>query len=100
MFVLPSRAGPAAASMVELQLWYKPELSDHYVVGSAEGKADARAKGYTQILSLGYVWPPPASANATSRYGLPSLSKDDVYYISQDYWRGRIWSPMIQLVFW
>jgi hypothetical protein len=98
MYVLPSRAGPAAASLVELTMWYRP--GDHYVVASADGTADAKAKGYTQLSSLGFVWPPPASANASSRYGLPSLSKDDEYYISQDYWRGRIWSPMLQLVYW
>ena len=47
-----------------------------------------------------YVWPPPAAADAVSRYGLPSMSKDDVTYIAQDYWRGRVWTPMLQLVYW
>ena len=79
-------------------MWYKP--GDHYVVGNEDGIKDAQAKGYKRLLSLGFVWPPPASINASSRYGLPSLSKDDEYYISQDYWRGRIWTPMLQLVFW
>ena len=58
------------------------------------------ARGYEQVASLGYVWPPPGTANATSRYALPSLSKDDPLYISQDYWRGRAWAPMNMLVYW
>lgn len=98
MWVLPQRTGAAAGSLVELKVWYKP--GDHYTVASAGGVIDATAKGYVMVQSLGYVWPPPASANATSRYGLPSMAKDDVTYISQDYWRGRVWTPMLQLVYW
>ena len=104
MYVLPGpgtsagTAGSTTPSLVELTVWYKP--SDHYVVASAAGVADAKAKGYTQIDSLGFVWPPPAAEDASSRYGLPSLSKDDPLYISQDYWRGRVWTPMLQIVYW
>jgi glycogen debranching enzyme len=61
---------------------------------------DAKQKGYKRTASLGFVWPAPASAEASSRYGLPSLSKDDPLYISQDYWRGRVWTPMLQIVYW
>ena len=98
LFVLPARLGPAAASLVELQMWYKE--GDHYVVASPAGEADALSKGYRRVDSLGYVWPAPGTANATSRYGLPSISKDDHNYAFQDYWRGRIWTPMLQLVAW
>lgn len=98
MYVLPRRAGPAAATLVELSVWYKQ--GDHYVVASEEGIADAKANGYVRQQLLGYVWPPPAASNAVSRYALPSMSKDDVTYVAQDYWRGRIWTPMLQLVFW
>ena len=97
-WVLSARVGPAESSLAMLSLWHKP--GDHYVVGSAEGRADAIARGYAKMLDLGWVWPPPGSANASARYGLPCVSKDDPTYISQDYWRGRIWSPMIQLVYW
>ena len=64
--------------------------------------ADARSRGYTKVQTLGFVWPAPGTENATSRYGLPSISKDDEgdNYALQDYWRGRIWAPMIQLVYW
>lgn len=97
-YVLPARVGPAMASLVELEVWHRP--GDHYVVASAAGKAEAEASGYVRVQSLGYVWPPPGSPTAPSRYGLPSIAKDDPTYISQDYWRGRVWSPMLQLVFW
>jgi hypothetical protein len=32
--------------------------------------------------------------------GLPSIAKDDPAYIDQNYWHGRLWSPMIQIVYW
>lgn len=98
MYVLPVRAGPAASSLVELEVYYKP--GDHYVIASEAGRADALSKGYSKIESLGYVWPAPGTANASSRYGLPSIAKDDHNYVLQDYWRGRIWTPMLQLVAW
>ena len=36
--------------------------------------------------NLGFVYPPPGDVNAPSHFGLPSLTKDDPLYISQDYW--------------
>jgi hypothetical protein len=98
--VYKARAGPSSADLVPLEVYYSHTASDHYIVASDAGKADATALGYTHVQTLGYVWPPPGSANATSRYGLPSISKDDDSYIDQDYWRGRTWPPMIQLTYW
>ena len=82
LFVLPSRVGPAAPSLVELQMWWK--RGDHYVISSPAGQADALSKGYVKVENLGYVWPAPGTANATSRYGLPSMSKDDHNYMLQE----------------
>jgi hypothetical protein len=72
------------------------------MVASLEGKIDAVAKGYTKMSTLGYIWPAPSDRNASySRYGLPSISREDVgQYDDQDYWHGRIWAPMVQLVYW
>ena len=53
-----------------------------------------------QVLSLGWVWPPPGDAAATARYPLPAVTKEDPSYIDQSYWRGRAWAPMIQIVYW
>ena len=103
MYVFGGRSGPSAADLVELEQWWMGDaagFSDHYTVATAEGKADAAASGYKKVASLGWVWPAPGTANATSRYGLPSISKDDISYIDQDYWHGRTWSPMIQIVYW
>jgi hypothetical protein len=60
-------AGGLATNLVPLELWYKP--SDHYLVASAAGKAEAAATGYQKKEVLGYVWPEPGSLNASySRY--------------------------------
>lgn len=98
MYVYAAPAGPSAADLVPLEVWYRPTPSDHYFVGTAAGKADAAASGYAKVGILGYIWPAPGQPTATSRYGLPSISKDDPEYIDQNYWHGRTWSPMIQLV--
>jgi hypothetical protein len=98
MYVYKTRPS-TGAHFDSLEVWYKP--GDHYTVGSTAGKADATATGYTKMETLGYVWPAPGTANATaSRYPLPSISKDDPAYKDQDYWHGRIWGPMVQLVYW
>ena len=89
LIVHRARSGPSAADLVELEQWYHPSPSDHYVVSSAEGRADAAAAGYTRVALLGYTWPAPGTANATSRYGLPSISKDDRDYKDQNYWHVR-----------
>lgn len=92
LVVYASPAGPSAADLIPLESWFKAGTG-HYVVGSDEGKAEAAATGYTKVGTLGYVWPPPGTENATSRYGLPSISKDDKDYIDQNYWHGRTVSP-------
>jgi hypothetical protein len=42
----------------------------------------------------------PSLDRLSNRYGLPSISRDDKSYNDQDYWTGRIWAPMVQLVYW
>ena len=76
MYVHKARTGPSAADLIPLELWYRP--GDHYLVASAAGIADAKSHGYVKQETLGYVWPPPGSVpGVASRYGLPSISKDD-----------------------
>ena len=68
--------------MVQLELWYTAAHGgDHYSTSSEEGKAEAKALGYTFLRSLGWVWQAPGTANATSLYGLPSISKDDKVHV-------------------
>ena len=100
LYVHSSRgSGPRAADMLPLEVWWKP--GDHYTVASAAGVADAASSGYEKLSPiLGYVYPEPGSPNASSRWGLPSISKDDPTYTNQDYWQGRIWGPMVQLTMW
>lgn len=97
MWSLSRRSSP---ELIELELWWSESKADHWVIGSDASKAEAAASGYSKTHSLGFVWPPPGTANATSRYPLPAISKDDPTYIQQNYWRGRIWSPMLQIVYW
>jgi len=98
LYVHKARTGPSAGDLVPLEVWYRP--GDHYLVASEAGRADAVKGGYTRVAALGFVYPAPGTENATSRYGLPSISKDDPAYKDQDYWHGRVWSPMIQITYW
>ena len=82
LYVAATRgSGPGAADMLPLEVWWKP--GDHYAVASAAGVADATSSGYKRLDLLGYVHPDPGSANASSRWGLPSISKDDETYTDQ-----------------
>ena len=101
-YVWAANTTSAGDTLIPLEVWLKANSSwqDHYVVASEAGKADALAQNYSLLLQLGFVYPPPGAPNAPSRYALPSLSKDDPLYISQDYWRGRAWAPMNHLVYW
>jgi hypothetical protein len=99
MYVHAARTGPSAADLVPLELWHR--AGDHYLVASAAGKVDAASGNYTKLETVGYVWPTPGSVpGVASRYGLPSISKDDRAYVEQDYWAGRIWGSMIQITYW
>ena len=80
MYVYTSRVGPSAADLVEMELWYK--AGDHYAVASAAGKAEAAGSGYSKVSTLGFVWPPPGSKNATSRYGLVSSKSLSVFAVA------------------
>jgi hypothetical protein len=100
LIVYTTKSGPSAADLVPLEMYYSSAAKDHYTAASEAGKADAISLGYQHVQTLGYVWPPPGTPNATSRYGLPAIAKDDPSYIDQNYWCGRTWSPMIQLVYW
>jgi len=97
LWVLPRRSRP---ELVELQLWYSAAAGDHWPLASEASKIAAAAAGYAPVASLGFVWPAPGTQNATSLYPLPSVAKDDHTYLEQNYWRGRIWSPMLQIVYW
>ena len=94
-----SRRAPPAL-LRELELWYSADAADFFALASDTSRAAAAAVGYEKVASLGFVWPPPGSADATARYPLPAVTKDDPSYIDQSYWRGRAWAPMIQIVYW
>ena len=55
LIALKRRAGPSAADLVALELWYKASPSDHYAVSSAAGRADAAAAGWPNGLATGVV---------------------------------------------
>lgn len=83
MYVQSSRGTSAGSQdLVEISVWWKP--GDHYTVSSGAGSLDASANGYKRLSTLGFVYPPPGSMNASSRWGLPSISKDDNTYSDQE----------------
>jgi hypothetical protein len=54
LYVYAEQSGGPTTNLVALEMWYKE--ADHYVVASTEGKADAAARGYKKLSTLGYVW--------------------------------------------
>ena len=72
MYVYAAPAGPSAADLVPLEVWFKvldanTSIADHYTVGTAAGKADAAASNYTKSETLGYVWSVCACVCARAR---------------------------------
>jgi len=95
---LPENGAVKKGVLIELQLWFNDERKDHQAVASEAGRNEVKNSGYKLVHSLGWVYPPPGVGPC--RYGLPSVSKDDPEYHNQNYWQGRIWPPMIQIVYW
>jgi len=42
----------------------------------------------------------PVTNTTICRYGLPSIGRLDPGYTDQYYWRGRVWGPMMYIVWW
>ena len=83
--------------MVPLDLYYSSERQDYQTCGTSACRADASPSlGYVHVRRQCYV----AQSAVSMPYALPSIARNDPAFGDQMYWRGRIWGPMVQLVYW
>lgn len=82
-------------SSLQLELWYNDILKDHRTCASESCKEDSKQNGYKFVRTECWVEPAPDCI-----YSMPSISRSDSSFNDNSYWRGRIWGPMVQLVYW
>lgn len=72
---------------------------------ASEAQADALMTGHLLNASRFCISPSASRTRSDSCYwGLPSISADDPAYLTEVgghvYWRGSVWGPMAQLLYW
>ena len=97
------RAAPSSSSKAwpatQLTLWYSAQRKDYQTCGSAHCLADTAA-GYTLVGDLCFAFNGTGAANQPCLYGGNSIVRSDDAFLDNDYWRGRIWGPHLQLIYW
>ena len=108
-------AQPTGNASVPLDLWLGPQVNisspsslssmirDHLLCGTASCAATAAAQGYVANGTLCYAFNASGPDNAPCLFGVPpSISRSDAAFGDGqgEYWRGRIWAPHAQLLYW
>jgi hypothetical protein len=83
------------SSSLQLQSWYHNELHDHVACATEACKSNFSLSGYKLLRNE--CWVEPAMKCI---YAMPSIDWSDSAFFDQNYWRGRIWGPMVQLIYW
>jgi len=83
----------------QLTLWYSAQRKDYQTCGSAHCLADT-ATGYALVGELCFAFNGTGAANQPCKFGGNSIVRSDDAFLDNDYWRGRIWGPHLQLIYW
>ena len=83
--------------MASLDLWWSATRKDYQTCGTEDCRNDTRGNGYKFVTTLCAI---QTVTSLPCTYALPSISRADEAFYTNIYWRGRIWGPMVQLVYW
>ena len=83
----------------QLTLWYSAQRQDYQTCGSTHCLADT-ATGYKLVGSLCYAFNGTGAENMPCKFGGNSIVRSDPAFFDNNYWRGRIWGPHLQLIYW
>lgn len=83
--------------MAKLDLWWSKSRKDFQTCGTDACHKDTHDTGYEFVGDLCAV---KSVNNLPCVYAMPSISRADPAFGDNSYWRGRIWGPMVQLVYW
>jgi hypothetical protein len=95
---------PPAAGMpwptTQLSLWYSDQRKDYQACGSPGCLYDTAQTKYTFVSNLGYAYNGTGALNMPCKFSMPSIARADPAFFDNDYWRGRIWGPHLQIAYW
>ena len=94
-----------APGRVNLTLWLYAAIGDYLTCGSAQCESTAAASGYSRAdggSPMCYVLDGSSATDWPCRFGGPSVARGDAAFNGArgNYWRGRIWGPQLQLMYW
>ena len=90
-----SSSSTTNGATAQVDLWWNADSKDHMTCVSDACRQAAKTANYTFVRDECLAWKSPSCV-----YALPSISRDDGAFGDNSYWRGRIWGPMVQLVYW
>lgn len=88
-----------APGLVPLTLWWSEARKDYKVCGDSLACIDDDGN-YTLVKTICYAYNATGLDNLPCKYGVPSIARSDPAFWDNGYWRGRIWGPHLQLVYW
>lgn len=84
-----------------LSLFYSASRKDYQTCGSPGCRVDTGPNSsYVFVSDLCYAYNGTGPTNLPCKYGGPSIARGDPNFYDNDYWRGRIWGPHYQLMYW
>ena len=94
-----SAAAGRTWNTTRLTSWFSAARKDYQVCGTANCLADV-AKGYVFTGDLCYAFAGETAADLPCKFGGNSIVRGDEAFWDNNYWRGRIWGPHLQLIYW
>lgn len=91
---------PSGWPTANLSLWYSSQREDYQTCGSPACLADVQGGTYTFVSHLCYGWDASSVDTLPCKFGGNSIERQDPSFFDNNYWRGRIWGPHLQLLFW
>ena len=82
----------------KLTLWYSAALKDYKTCGSAGCETDS--SGYVNAGVLCYAFDVSTPETMPCKFSGNSIARADAAFYDNNYWRGRIWGPHLQLLYW
>lgn len=84
-----------------LSLFYNDQRKDYQTCGSPGCRTDTGpGSGYVLVGDLCYAYNGTGPENLPCKFGGSSIARGDPNFYDNNYWRGRIWGPHYQLMYW
>ena len=85
--------------VTNITLWWSPSRADFKTCGSAACEADT-APDYVPRGLQCFALDASTPDTLPCKFGAPSIARADAAFHDNAYWRGRLWGPHAQLMYW